>query len=92
VEDDEDTFLLTGNYNNGVASIVGRYTFRQFGEECLRLSKPAAAGIPERYRPFHCRSSSSATACFGFICSNCSSTAIPSFDRPALKWIFASVT
>jgi hypothetical protein len=44
------------------------------------------------YRPFHCRSSSSATACLGFACSNCSSTAIPSFERPALKWIFASVT
>ena len=34
VEDDEDTFLLTGNYNHGVGSIVGRYTFRQFGAEC----------------------------------------------------------
>ncbi|HEV7765955.1 MAG TPA: PAS domain S-box protein, partial [Thermoanaerobaculia bacterium] len=39
VEDDEDTFLLTGNYNDGVQSIVGRYTFRQFGEECLRLMR-----------------------------------------------------
>ena len=44
------------------------------------------------YRPFHCRSSSTATACVGFLCSNCSSTAIPSFERPVLKWIFASVT
>jgi PAS domain S-box-containing protein len=43
VEDDEDTFLLTGNYNDGVDSIVGRYTFRQFGEECLRLMR---AGEP----------------------------------------------
>ena len=43
VEDDQDTFLLTGNYNDGVASIVGRYTFRQFGEECLRLMR---AGEP----------------------------------------------
>lgn len=43
VEDDEDTFLLTGNYNHGVQSIVGRYTFRQFGEACLRLMK---AGRP----------------------------------------------
>ena len=43
VEDDEDTFLLTGNYNDGVQSIVGRYTFRQFGEECLRLMR---AGEP----------------------------------------------
>jgi uncharacterized Ntn-hydrolase superfamily protein len=44
------------------------------------------------YRPFHCRSSSRATACFGFLCSSCSSTAIPSCERPALKWILASVT
>jgi PAS domain S-box-containing protein len=43
VEEDEDTFQLTGNYNNGVSSIVGRYTFRQFGEECLRLMR---AGEP----------------------------------------------
>ena len=43
VEEDEDTFHLTGNYTNGVDSIVGRYTFRQFGEECLRLMR---AGEP----------------------------------------------
>lgn len=43
VEEDEDTFLLTGNYTNGVESIVGRYTFGQFGEECLRLMR---AGEP----------------------------------------------
>jgi PAS domain S-box-containing protein len=43
VEDDEDMFVLTGNYVNGVESIVGRYTFRQFGEECLRLMR---AGEP----------------------------------------------
>ena len=39
VEEDQDTFVLTGNYNDGVHSIVGRYTFRQFGEECLRLMR-----------------------------------------------------
>ena len=39
VEADEDTFVLTGNYNHQVDSIVGRYTFRQFGEECLRLMR-----------------------------------------------------
>jgi PAS domain S-box-containing protein len=39
VEDDQNTFLLTGNYNDGVHSIVGGYTFRQFGEECLRLMR-----------------------------------------------------
>ena len=43
VEEDEDTFELTGNYTDGVESIVGRYTFRQFGEECLRLMR---AGEP----------------------------------------------
>jgi PAS domain S-box-containing protein len=43
VEDDEDTFILTGNYTNGVESIVGRYRFRQFGAECLRLMR---AGQP----------------------------------------------
>ncbi|MEO5820674.1 MAG: PAS domain S-box protein [Vicinamibacteraceae bacterium] len=43
VEEDEDTFLLTGNFTRGVDSIVGRYTFRQFGEECLRLMR---AGEP----------------------------------------------
>ena len=43
VEEDEDTFQLTGNYTDGVHSIVGRYTFRQFGQECLRLMR---AGEP----------------------------------------------
>jgi len=43
VEADEDTFELVGNFNVGVDSIVGRYTFRQFGEECLRLMR---AGEP----------------------------------------------
>ena len=43
VEDDEDTFVLTGNFNDGVQSIVGRYTFTQFGEACLRLMR---AGEP----------------------------------------------
>jgi PAS domain S-box-containing protein len=39
VEDDQNTFNLTGDYNNGVRSIVGRYTFDQFGVECLRLMR-----------------------------------------------------
>jgi PAS domain S-box-containing protein len=43
VESDEDTFNLTGNYNHEVPSIVGRYTFAQFGAECLRLMR---AGLP----------------------------------------------
>ncbi len=43
VEGDEDTFALTGNYTRGAESIVGRYRFRQFGAECLRLMR---AGEP----------------------------------------------
>ena len=43
VEADEDTFELIGNYTNGVPSIVGRYTFSQFGAACLRLMR---AGEP----------------------------------------------
>jgi signal transduction histidine kinase len=43
VEQDQDTFTLTGNYTSGAPSIVGRYTFRQFGEECLRSMR---AGLP----------------------------------------------
>lgn len=39
VEHDEDTFNLTGDYTSGVQSIVGRYTFAQFGAECLRLMR-----------------------------------------------------
>lgn len=43
VEDDQDSFTLMGNYTNGAQSIVGRYAFRQFGEECRRLMR---AGLP----------------------------------------------
>lgn len=43
VEADQDTFNLTGNYNDGVPSIVGRYRFQDFSEECLRLMR---AGEP----------------------------------------------
>ncbi|MBC8108673.1 MAG: PAS domain-containing protein [Anaerolineae bacterium] len=40
VEADQDTFNLTGDYNaEGVSSIVGRYTFTQFGQEVLRLMR-----------------------------------------------------
>jgi PAS domain S-box-containing protein len=35
VESDQDTFNLTGNYVDGVSSIVGRYTFTQFSLACL---------------------------------------------------------
>ena len=43
VEDDEDTFNLTGDYNHDVESIVGRYRFRDFGEGCLKAMR---AGVP----------------------------------------------
>lgn len=43
VEEDEDTFNLTGNYLNGVQSIVGRYAFHDFSVECLRCMR---AGEP----------------------------------------------
>ncbi|HEX8342271.1 MAG TPA: PAS domain-containing protein [Tepidisphaeraceae bacterium] len=40
VEADEDTFNVSGDYNaEGVPSIVGRYTFTDFGQEVLRLMR-----------------------------------------------------
>lgn len=39
VEEDQDTFNLTGDFNRDVPSIVGRYTFGAFGDECLRLMR-----------------------------------------------------
>lgn len=39
VEEDEDAFLLTGNYTNGVGSIVGRYRFVDFGEQVRTLMR-----------------------------------------------------
>jgi signal transduction histidine kinase/ActR/RegA family two-component response regulator len=35
VDDDQDGFAVTGNYTNGVASIVGHFAFSQFGVACL---------------------------------------------------------
>ncbi|GGY60796.1 sensor histidine kinase [Pseudoduganella albidiflava] len=43
VEADEDTFNLTGDYNAGVASIVGRYRFAEFGAACLAAMRE---GVP----------------------------------------------
>ncbi|MFL6617619.1 MAG: PAS domain S-box protein, partial [Povalibacter sp.] len=69
VESDEDTFNLTGNYTDAVQSIVGRYTFTQFGAECLRLmragepyvvedshSDPRTVEVRESYRMTEIRS------------------------------------
>jgi PAS domain S-box-containing protein len=39
VADDQDHFDLTGDYTNGVVSIVGRYTFTDFGAEVTRLMR-----------------------------------------------------
>ena len=39
VEVDEDHFLITGDYTNGVPSIVGRFAMSQFGSEALRLMR-----------------------------------------------------
>ncbi|MBA2546946.1 MAG: hypothetical protein H0V16_00620 [Burkholderiaceae bacterium] len=47
VENDQDTFTLTGNYTRGVGSIIGRYRFRQFGAECLRLMRAGEPYIVE---------------------------------------------
>ena len=43
VEEDQDAAHLTGDFNVGVPSLAGRYTFTQFGPECLRLMR---AGRP----------------------------------------------
>ncbi len=73
VEDDEDTIVLTGNFNDGVESIVGRYTLTQFGTECLRLMR---AGEPYIVTDSHTdprisethRASYAMTAIRGVIC------------------------
>ena len=39
VREDEDTFDLIGDYNDGVGSIVGTYRFGDFGQEVLRLMR-----------------------------------------------------
>jgi signal transduction histidine kinase len=46
VEADEDTFTITGNYTRGdTHSIVGRFTFRAFGAEVLRLMRANTAYV-----------------------------------------------
>ncbi|SKA81694.1 PAS domain S-box-containing protein [Prosthecobacter debontii] len=39
IGEDQDTMSITGDYTRGVPSIVGRFTFTQFGEEVLRLMR-----------------------------------------------------
>jgi PAS domain S-box-containing protein len=63
VEDDRDSFTLTGDYNNGVPSIVGTYNLSSFGAEFVQLSReglpyvvedtqtdPRVADVQEAYR------------------------------------------
>ncbi len=50
VESDEDTFQITGNYTDSVASIVGTYRFRQFGAECLRHMRAGEPFVVEDSR------------------------------------------
>jgi PAS domain S-box-containing protein len=50
VEADANTFNLTGDYNRGVPSIVGRYRFDQFGDECLRLMRAGQPYVVEDAR------------------------------------------
>ena len=53
-EPDGETFNLTGDYNRGVPSIVGRYTLDQFGEEFARLTRdglPTVIDDVKKYPP-----------------------------------------
>jgi PAS domain S-box-containing protein len=43
VEADQDTVVVTGDYNDNASSIVGRYRITDFGAECLRALR---AGEP----------------------------------------------
>jgi PAS domain S-box-containing protein len=69
VEEDENTFNLTGDFNLDVPSIVGRYRFDQFGADCLRRMRagepyvvsdaetdPRTAEVREAYRATKIRS------------------------------------
>ena len=47
VEQDQDAFHVSGEFNQGVSSAVGRYTFAQFGEECRRLMRAGKACVVE---------------------------------------------
>ncbi|HYW51302.1 MAG TPA: ATP-binding protein, partial [Gemmatimonadaceae bacterium] len=46
VEADQDTFVITGNHVRGdTISIIGRFTFRSFGAEVLRLMRANSAYV-----------------------------------------------
>ncbi len=45
VREDQDTFDLIGDFNEGVPSIVGTYRFAEFGQEVLRLMRADEAYV-----------------------------------------------
>lgn len=45
VREDQDTFDLIGDFNDGVPSIVGTYRFADFGQEVLRLMRADQAYV-----------------------------------------------
>lgn len=45
VLEDQDHFVLTGNYTSGAPSIVGGYTFRSFGAACLDAMRAGAPWV-----------------------------------------------
>jgi PAS domain S-box-containing protein len=50
IESDEDTMNIAGDYTRGVPSIVGRYTFTQFGSEVLELMRADQAYVVDDIR------------------------------------------
>lgn len=54
IDEDQDSFTLTGDFTRGVPSIVGRYRLSDFGDEVLRLNradKPYIANDVEDHVP-----------------------------------------
>jgi PAS domain S-box-containing protein len=47
VEADQNTFNLAGDFNRDVPTIVGRYRFDEFGDECLRQMRAGEPYIVE---------------------------------------------
>ena len=45
IDNDEDTTTVTGEYSVGIESIAGRYTLRQFGEQCRALLREGQAFV-----------------------------------------------
>src|SRR5688572_27918620 len=53
-EDEQNAFNLTGDYNRGVPSIVGRYRFADIGDEALELmraNKPYVVDYVDHHEP-----------------------------------------